>query len=175
MGRIAFVIGTIMYMRAMIWLLLLAPWGAKADSVLVKEALKQLIERQESTITTAAAPTVMDKSSSSPAAKRRTEPLQPNETLDGLIKRTWPGLPSKEIWVRKTFVELNPKAFVQGNPNLLQPGSTMTLPSQEDLRASFAKTHPAIAALFEHGDKHDAEASKMEPNKSTPSRWVRFP
>jgi Tfp pilus assembly protein FimV len=164
-----------MYLRKIIWLLFWAPWIAHADSILVKEALKQLIERQESSPASAMTPTASDPASPPTAAKRRTESLQANETLDGLIRRTWPGLPSKEIWVRRTFVDLNPKAFVQGNPNLLQPGSTMIIPLKEDLRASFSKTYPAVAALFEPVDASHAAVTALETPKPAPPRWVRFP
>lgn len=164
-----------MYLRKIIWLLLWAPWIAHADSILVKDALKQLIERQESAALPSSTAHASDPASSSTSVRRRTESLLPSETLDGLIKRTWPGLPGKEVWVRRTFVDLNPKAFVQGNPNLLQPGSVMTIPTKEDLRASFSKAHPSIAALFEQVDVSRAETNNSEPNKSPSPRWVRFP
>jgi hypothetical protein len=166
-----------MFLRNLIWLFFLAPWGAHADSVLVNEALKQLIERQESSVNKASR---LDNASTHkamppPSVKRRTESLHANETLDGLIKRTWPGLPSKDTWVRKTYVDLNPKAFVQGNPNLLQPGSAMIIPTKEDLRSSFTKAQPSIAALFDPGDVSQVESVKTESEKPSPARWVRFP
>ncbi len=164
-----------MYLRKIICLLLWAPWIAHADSILVKEALKQLIERQESAAVSISTTHASDPAIAPTSVKRRTESLLPNETLDGLVKRTWPGLPGKEVWVRRTFVDLNPKAFVQGNPNLLQPGSVMIIPTKEDLRASFSKAHPSIAALFEQVDVSRAETNHSEPSKSPTSRWVRFP
>jgi len=164
-----------MYLRKIICLLLWAPWIAHADSILVKEALKQLIERQESAAVSISTTHASDPAIAPTSVKRRTESLLPNETLDGLVKRTWPGLPGKEVWVRRTFVDLNPKAFVQGNPNLLQPGSTMIIPLKEDLRASFSKTYPAVAALFEPVDASHAAVTALETPKPAPPRWVRFP
>ncbi len=164
-----------MYLRTLMLLFLWAPWIAQADSVLVKEALKQLIERQEASTTKASQSSGSDQPMPSTTASRRSETLLPNETLDGLIKRTWPGLPSKEVWVRRSFVDLNPKAFIQGNPNLLQPGATLSIPLKSDLRASFARAYPAVASLFETPEVLPIESKSPESSSPTPPRWVRFP
>ncbi len=164
-----------MYLRTLMLLFLWAPWIAQADSVLVKEALKQLIERQEASTSKPSSVAGSDQPMPSTSANRRSETLLPNETLDGLIKRTWPGLPSKEVWVRRSFVDLNPKAFIQGNPNLLQPGSAISIPLKSDLRASFARTYPAVAALFETPEVLPTESKNPESGSPPPPRWVRFP
>ena len=81
----------------------LIPGVAWSDSLLPADALRYLIDRKE---TGPANSGQMQKNESTrtPApshSARGTEALRPNETLDGLIKRTWPGLPSKETGSEK--------------------------------------------------------------------------
>lgn len=148
--------------------------GSWADSLTPGDALKQLIERHEaqnsstggSTVRTAVSPT---------ATSRRSENLRAGETLDGLIRRTWPGLPSKDIWVRKAYVDLNPSAFVQGNPNLLKPGVSLTIPGRDDLRASFKAAQPQVAALFDSPESTQAPSQQMQSERPVSHRWVRYP
>jgi hypothetical protein len=160
-----------MHQKTWIGLMCLLPLGVKADSLLAADALRQLLNRQEAVSSNAA--DVKKPRATESHSERRTETLRPNETLEGLIKRTWPGLPSKEIWVRKSFVDLNAKAFVQGNPNLMQPGATVTIPSREDLRASFSVSHPATAALFDT-PVADTKPGAVQSSAPVP-KWVRFP
>lgn len=155
-------------------LILMAHGWAWADPQLATEALRHLIDKREPGQATPA-PAGAEKAEEGHAG-RRQEPLRPNETLDSLIRRTWPGLPSKDIWVRKTFVDLNPKAFVAGNPNLLQTGAIMTIPAREDLRQAFAAAHPQVAALF--GPAAATASSSERSDKAqvrAHSGWVRFP
>jgi hypothetical protein len=160
-----------MHQKTWIGLMCLLPLWVQADSLLAADALRQLMNRQDAVSSHAA--DAKKPKATEPHSDRKTETLKPNETLEGLIKRTWPGLPSKEIWVRKSFVDLNAKAFVQGNPNLIQPGATVTIPSREDLRASFSVSHPQIAALF---DAPSADSKPdAEPSSVAAPKWVRFP
>jgi hypothetical protein len=162
-----------MQQKILACLLCITPLGALADSLLPADALRQLIERKEMSAATHSTGT--KASAEGPNQGHRQETLKPNETLEGFIKRTWPGLPSKEAWVRKAFVNLNGKAFVQGNPNLLNPGATMVVPNRDDLRASFAASHPQIAALFD-SNGHDQQAKTSLESAQTPTqKWVRFP
>lgn len=148
---------------------------AHADSLAAADALRQLI--QKSTTASPSSPGAAapggeaGHASSSP---RRQEHTQPNDTLDLVIKRTWPGLPTKEIWVRKTYVDLNPGAFVQGNPNLMLAGAVLTIPSQADLRASFSAAHPKVAALFEPLVGSAPPTADKDPSPM-PAKWVRYP
>lgn len=146
-----------------------------ADSLSAADALRQLIERQPNTSTTSKT-SDSTASSSVPGAPtgRRKDQAKTNETLDHVIRRTWPGLPTKEVWLRKAFVELNPQAFVQGNPNLMVAGASLTIPSQADLRSGFAASHPAIAALFGPSQVDDKEHREQDSPKAS-SQWVRFP
>jgi Tfp pilus assembly protein FimV len=149
---------------------------ASADSLLPADALRYLIDRKEAAGTQAATtPKSVVDHAQTPQAGRRQEVLRPNETLDSLIKRTWPGLPSKEMWVRKAFVELNSRSFVQGNPNLLQPGAQMVIPSREDLRANFAASHPQLAALFDTPPHKSVQIDEPMPQPGVPHKWIRYP
>ena len=162
-----------MQQKILACLLCIAPLGALSDSLLPADALRQLIERKE--MSGANPPTGAKASTNGKDQAHRQETLKPNETLEGFIKRTWPGLPSKEAWVRKAFVNLNGKAFVQGNPNLLNPGATMVVPSRDDLRASFAASHPQIAALFDSARPVDQTKTSIESAQTPTQKWVRFP
>ncbi len=150
--------------------------GVRADSLAATDALRQLIERQPSAASGSASTASANSPSVATSAKRHQEQTKANETLDSVIKRTWPGLPTKDVWVRKTFVDLNPQAFVQGNPNLMAAGATLTIPSQADLRASFAAAHPKIAALFGPAPTEATERQDHghDPGKGS-NKWVRFP
>jgi len=160
--------------RFLMSLIVLVHGWAWADPQLATDALRHLIEKRGEAAQAAGSPV---QGTDDARSGRRQEPLKPSETLDGLIRRTWPGLPSKEMWVRKTFVDLNTKAFVSGNPNLLQPGAVMTIPSQDDLRQAFASAQPHVAALF--GPPRATPAPAIEPPGQAPARpqnsWVRFP
>lgn len=150
--------------------------GARADSLAASDALRQLIERQPAVVSSPASSAGANGPSASTPAGRHQEQTKANETLDSVIKRTWPGLPTKDVWVRKTFVDLNPQAFVQGNPNLMVAGTTLTIPSQADLRASFTAAHPKIAALFGPVPAESTERQDHghDPGKGS-NKWVRFP
>ncbi len=149
---------------------------ASADSLLPADALRYLIDRQIAPGANASSPTRhTTEATPAPQAGRRQESLRPNETLDSLIKRTWPGLPSKEMWVRKAFVELNSRSFVQGNPNLLQPGAQMVIPSREDLRTNFAASHPQVAALFDTPSLKSVQSEDPMPNPGVTHKWIRYP
>jgi len=162
--------------RFLMSLIVLVHGWAWADPQLATDALRHLIEKRVETAQASAAGSTAQGTDAARSG-RRQEPLKPSETLEGLIRRTWPGLPSKEMWVRKTFVDLNTKAFVSGNPNLLQPGAVMTIPSQDDLRQAFASAQPHVAALF--GPPRATPAPAIEPPGQAPARpqnsWVRFP
>lgn len=162
-----------MHQKTLIGLMGLLPMWAQADSMLAADALRQLIDRQAA-VASQTAP-ANNSGAMGVNSERKTETLKPNETLEGLIKRTWPGLPSKEIWVRKSFVDLNGKAFVKGNPNLIQPGATVTIPNRDDLRANFAASHPQIAALFNVQTEDVKTKTGADQNSVPGSRWVRFP
>jgi hypothetical protein len=148
--------------------------GSWADSLTPGDALKQLIERHEAQSSTVSGSTV--RNAVNPTVKaRRTENLQAGETLDGLIRRTWPGLPSKDTWVRKAYVDLNPSSFVQGNPNLLKPGVALVIPGRDDLRASFKAAQPQIAALFDTPEPAQSSNQNTPSERPVSSRWVRYP
>jgi Tfp pilus assembly protein FimV len=134
-------------------------------AVSAEDSLKELL----------GASVVADQPSRQASIQRQSiQPLD-NETLDMVIKRSWPGLPSREVWVRLAFVKINPEAFIGGNPNLLRPGASIKIPSREELRESFTHYQPKVAALF------DLPAATQQPSEietkivSNPATWVRYP
>lgn len=98
--------------------------------------------------------------------------VQRGETLDRVIKRTLPGLPLHQDFLRKAFVSLNPQAFPSGSPNFLRAGSTLQVPNTAMLRQMLISQHPSAAALFQN----EASTSGNGISSASDKRhWVRFP
>jgi len=111
------------------------------------------------------------------APARKAITVDRSETVDMLIRRQYAGWPLKEEMLRKALAELNPKVLPNAANNLLKRGSTLVLPTAEDLRHTLLRQYPAAADLVQgaaaKAESHDGQAS------STPQainrRWVRYP
>jgi len=111
------------------------------------------------------------------APARKAITVDRSETVDMLIRRQYAGWPLKEEMLRKALAELNPKVLPNAANNLLKRGSTLFLPTAEDLRHTLLRQYPAAADLVQgaaaKAESHDGQAS------STPQainrRWVRYP
>ena len=116
-----------------------------------------------------------DAAAQAPARKAIT--VDRSETVDMLIRRQYAGWPLKEEMLRKALAELNPKVLPNAANNLLKRGSTLILPTAEDLRRTLLRQYPAAADLVQgaapQAQMHDGHAA------STPQainrRWVRYP
>jgi Tfp pilus assembly protein FimV len=91
------------------------------------------------------------------------------ETLDRVIRRTLPGQPFKDEFLRKAFVQLNPGLLDNRTARVLPAGSTLTVPSPQDLLAMLSQQYPTLfkARPSEAADEAVAPAPKR--------RWVQFP
>jgi Tfp pilus assembly protein FimV len=155
--------------------LLLHGWASASD-LSVSDALKRLIEQQEAAEQRAPNSVRPATANSAQDNSRKQVQLNSGETLEVFIRRTWPGLPVKEPWVKKAYIELNNEAFINGNPNLLRPGSVLTIPSRQDLRNHYSAQYPGIASLFNNAVASSEEAkTHQETRRPLSQSWVRFP
>ena len=74
------------------------------------------------------------------ASVRAVTAVRPGETLDGIIRRTLGDLPFKESFLRALFVQVNPRAYPNGNVQRLDPGTPLNVPSVADLRAALRRS-----------------------------------
>lgn len=149
--------------------LMLAVGAHAADSSAALGALKILT----------AAPTEAAAEAPRPAA-RQSLTLQRSETLDSLIHRQFAGTPFKDEVLRRALAQLNPKTVPSPANNLLKRGSTLVLPTTEDLRQTLLQHYPATAELVRVRVELETEESPAgqaagKANGADKRRWVRFP
>lgn len=83
-----------------------------------------------------AKPTLMEKQSTSapgPAPQDGLVRVGAGQTLSALIRQHFHNSPFNERFLQRAFVELNPEAFISGNPNALRKGAALRVPSASDL------------------------------------------
>lgn len=102
---------------------------------------------------------------------RATVTVQRGETLDRLIRRTLPTIPLHPDFLRKAFVNVNPTIFPKGTATAMRSGTSLQVPSSDDLRRLLVTQHPEFAAML---NKPDA-AAQAEHDAVDKRRWVRFP
>jgi len=108
--------------------------------------------------------------------KRTTTQVQRGEGLDAVIRRTLPGLPLKEDFLRHAFMRVNPHVYPTPKLRPLRPGTALQVPSMDELRQMFREQGP-LASTWLHspsesgGDPEAAQHSKTLDKR----RWVRFP
>lgn len=119
----------------------------------------------------------------SPAPVRETMTVQRSETLDQLVRRHWAGWPLKDEVLRRALADLNPKVIPNAANNLIKRGSTLLLPTTEDLRRTLLQHYPAMGELVRVKVEHEwmENASRTAQTGSgggggvDKRRWVRFP
>ena len=128
------------------------------------------------------------------ASARTVTAVRPGETLDVIVRRTMGDLPFKESFMRALFVEVNPRAYPNGNVQRLDPGTPLNVPSLADVRAALQRSlGPARAAALRGnaappaGSAAAASANMAQavppavlvlpppPPKPDHRGWVRFP
>jgi len=96
--------------------------------------------------------------------------VRPGHTLRLIIHQHFRDSPFSEQFISRALVEMNPEAFVRGNPNRLVAGSTLLLPSAHEL---------ALSMLPDAPDLPQASASRTieaAPEVAEiPKRWIRYP
>ena len=149
--------------------LMLAVGAHAADSSAALGALKILTS----------APTEAAAEAPRPAA-RQSLTLQRSETLDSLIHRQFAGTPFKDEVLRRALAQLNPKTVPSPANNLLKRGSTLVMPTAEDLRRTLLQHYPKAGDLVRIRVEVEAEDKARKSGSADAAgqdkrRWVRFP
>lgn len=110
---------------------------------------------------------------------RESHLVQRSETLDMFVRRQYAGWPFKEEVFRRALAELNPSVLPNAANSLLKRGSTLMLPTTEDLRRSVQQHYPKAADLVrirvEVETEETARNGHQAPTGPDKRRWVRFP
>lgn len=115
------------------------------------------------------------------APARESHVVQRSETLDMLIRRRYAGWPFKDEVFRRALADLNPSAIPNAANNLLKRGSTLVLPTADDLRRTVQQHYPKAADVVRIRVEVEAEeaSSRSAASAAAPvtdkRRWVRFP
>lgn len=123
-----------------------------------------------------ATPTHPQAAEESAAPKRASVTVQRGETLDRVMRRVVPNLPFKDEFVRKAFIQVNSEALAANPRRALPAGSTLTVPSPQDLAQLLLEQYPAMGpamGLAPHGMQTHADAGHDNANPRRP--WVRYP
>ncbi len=106
---------------------------------------------------------------------RQTTQVQRGEGLDAVIRRTLPGLPLKEDFLRRAYMRVNPQVYPTPALRKLPVGTTLLVPSLDELRQMFKEQGPLAANWLqppaESADEHEPTHSKGQDKR----RWVRYP
>ena len=102
---------------------------------------------------------------------RATVTVQRGETLDRLIRRALPAMPLHPDLLRKAFVNANPQVFPRGAAHAMRSGTSLQVPSTDDLRQLLVTQHPEFVAIFNRPDA----AATAENEAVDKRRWVRYP
>jgi Tfp pilus assembly protein FimV len=103
---------------------------------------------------------------------RRTLTVMRGETLDRAVRRALPGLPLHPDFLRQAFVTVNPQVFPKGSAHAMRAGTTLQVPTSDELRFMLMSQYPEAVALFQVVEA--TPAAEQAPQQSK-RHWVRFP
>lgn len=124
-----------------------------------------------------ATPTSPQAAEEPAASKRATVTVQRGENLDRVMRRIVPNLPFKDDFLRKAFIQVNSEALA-GNPRKTLPaGSTLAVPTPQDLAQLLLEQYPAIGPAMSTAQTHSPQthADAGHDNASPRRPWVRYP
>ncbi len=104
--------------------------------------------------------------------QRRTITVMRGETLDRAVRRALPGWPLHPDFLRQAFVSVNPQVFPKGAAHAMRTGTTLQVPTADELRFMLMRQHPETVALFQ---VVEATASAEPTSQQSKRHWVRFP
>lgn len=110
-----------------------------------------------------------------PGADRTVVNVQSGQTLAMVIRQHFRDSPFNERFVGQVLVEMNPGAFVRGNPHRLVAGARLVLPSMQELAGSMAVAPTRPEAI---GMRAPAAPAPIEPVPAAAEarqRWIRYP
>lgn len=147
-------------------------WGG--DNAGAAAALQVLMAPVLGQSTTELAPG-QGQAASTPGNTRQTTQVQRGEGLDAVVRRTLPGLPLKEDFLRRAFMRVNPQMYPTPVLRPLKPGTTLYIPGMDDLQHQLKEQGPLAAALLQTQPVHDEAESAPTSKGPDKRRWVRFP
>jgi Tfp pilus assembly protein FimV len=104
--------------------------------------------------------------------QRKTITVMRGETLDRAVRRALPGMPLHPDFLRQAFVNVNPQVFPKGAPHAMRAGTSLQVPTADDLRFMLMRQHPETMALFQ---VVEANPSAEQAPQQSKRHWVRFP
>jgi Tfp pilus assembly protein FimV len=104
--------------------------------------------------------------------QRKTITVMRGETLDRAVRRALPGLPLHPDFLRQAFVTVNPQVFPKGAAHAMRTGTTLQVPTADELRFMLMSQHPETMALFQ---VVEATPSAEQAPQQSKRNWVRFP
>ena len=105
-------------------------------------------------------------------AQRRTLTVMRGETLDRAVRRAVPGLPLHPDFLRQAFVTVNPQVFPKGAAHAMRAGTTLQVPTADELRFMLMSQYPETVGLFQ---VVEATPSSEQSPPHSKRHWVRFP
>ncbi len=141
-----------------------ACWASEASAAALRVLLGTTIVSQPAT--PPSAPSAAD------SPTRRTISVLRGESLDRLIRRAMPGMPLHPDFLRQAFVIANPQVFPKGAPHAMRTGTTLQVPTTDELRMLLMSQYPETASLFQVVET--TKASDPEPVHAR-RQWVRYP
>ena len=96
------------------------------------------------------------------------------EQLGHVIRRTMGKQPFKEEFLRKAFIQLNPQLQSKQSLRGLKPGTSVLLPTPEDLLALLAQDHPGFEKATSAASVQQAQTTQTS-SAAARRHWVRFP
>jgi len=106
------------------------------------------------------------------SSQRRTIIVMRGETLDRAVRRALPGLPLHPDFLRQAFVSVNPQVFPKGAAHAMRTGTTLQVPTADDLRFMLMSQYPETVGLFQ---LVEATPSAEKDSQQAKRHWVRFP
>ena len=104
--------------------------------------------------------------------QRRTITVMRGETLDRAVRRAVPGLPLHPDFLRQAFVTVNPQVFPKGAAHAMRAGTTLQVPTADELRFMLMSQYPESVSLFQ---LVEATPSAEQHPQQAKRHWVRFP
>ena len=91
--------------------------------------------------------------------------VQPSDTLDRVIKKTFPTTPFSDEVMREAFIKANPQAFADGKSQKLRPGQTLRVPDAAMFRLVVLGEVAAAPAAAQSGSEAKGFAAETTKNK----------
>ncbi|MEI6601213.1 MAG: hypothetical protein WCN21_12095 [Comamonadaceae bacterium] len=105
----------------------------------------------------------------------RTYVPKAGESLDQVIRKTMADSPLRIELLRKAIVDLNPSAFVAGNPARMRAHVSLQLPDSAQLAQSVLTQHMAASKGVAVADENNGRSGSTSGVPDERRRWVRFP